>query len=503
LMEGAKWWNQAFEAAGFINAFQVKLLPDDADPMDLRYNMINWVHRATRGWSYGYAVVDPRTGEILKGNVTLGSLRVRQDYMIAQGLLAPFTSDSLQGENRMMKMALQRLKQLAAHEIGHTLGIMHNYIASSEGRASVMDYPPPVVQLNSTGELDLTNAYTNEIGDWDKVTINYGYREFTNGSNEKAELNKILTDAQSKGLTFISDRDARDPAGLHPTAHLWDNGTDAVTELQTVLKVRAKALSTFGINNIRKGAAMATLEDVLVPIYLFHRYQAEAASKVIGGMKYTYALKGDGQVVTAAVPKEDQLKALNSLLDCMDPTFLEIPAGLVKMIPPRPADYEYDRELFPRKAGLAFDPLAAAESAADLPISLIMNVSRLNRIAEYEFLYNGPGVDEVLTTIINRLFPEKGLTGFQGLIQQQNQQLFLTYLLAGSTSENASFATRGALIVSIDKLKAQLNSRLTAATDNMQRGSILLALERMKSPDKAKPSIHLVAPPGAPIGCGF
>jgi hypothetical protein len=289
LLEGASWWNQAFEAAGYKNAFQVRILPDTADPMDLRYNMINWVHRSTRGWSFGNSVVDPRTGEIIKGNVTLGSLRVRQDYMIAQGLLSPF-ANGVPANNKMLQMALQRLKQLSAHEIGHTLGLLHNYISSAQGRESVMDYPPPVVKLNNKGEIDISDAYTTSIGEWDKVSIKWGYSQFPPGTDEAAALAKILADATGRGLSFISDRDARDPGGLHPAAHLWDQDKTTVSGLREIVKVREKALSQFGENNIRSGDPMALLEDVLVPVYLFHRYQVEAVAKSIGGMEYSYAV---------------------------------------------------------------------------------------------------------------------------------------------------------------------------------------------------------------------
>jgi len=291
LLEGAQWWNQAFEAAGYINAFQVKVLPEDADPMDVRYNMINWVHRATRGWSYGYSVSDPRTGEIIKGNVTLGSLRVRQDYLIASGLLAPF-ENGVPADNKMMKMALDRLKQLSAHEIGHTLGLMHNYAASVVNRSSVMDYPPPAVDLDANGEISLDKAYANGIGEWDKLSITWGYQDFPPGTDEKKALDKLLSDGYKKGLQFISDRDARAPGGLHPNAHLWDNGKNPVEELNHVMKVRNKALSKFGENNIRPGTPMAFLEDALVPVYLFHRYQVEAVTKLVGGMDYRYSLRG-------------------------------------------------------------------------------------------------------------------------------------------------------------------------------------------------------------------
>ncbi len=501
LLEGAGWWNQAFEAAGYINAFQVKILPDSADPMDLRYNMINWVHRSTRGWSFGNAIVDPRTGEIIKGNVTLGSLRVRQDYMIAQGLLAPFENSELPADNKMLQMALQRLKQLAAHEVGHTLGLMHNYISSAQNRASVMDYPPPVVTLNSNNEIDLSNAYTNQIGDWDKVSIQYGYSQFSPGTNEAGALDKILTDAAKSGLTFISDRDARDPAGLHPNAHLWDVGKDPVSGLKDIMKVRAKALSQFGENNIRKGTSMAMLEDVLVPVYLFHRYQVEAVTKEVGGMYYSYAIRGDGQTVTQSLTKEEQLNALNAVVDCIDPKFLALPESIIKLIPPRPAGYNYTRELFNRRTGLAFDPLAAAEAAADMPLSFLFNASRLNRMVQYQAENNGLGIDDMINVITNKTWKSPRLKGLQGLIQQQNEQLLLTYLLSVSVNDDASFATKAQMLKAIDDVKIYVTAQLKTATDNTYKGYLLLTLDRIKSPEKAKPTLHEAAPPGSPIGC--
>lgn len=501
LLEGAQWWNQAFEAAGFINAFQVKILPEDADPMDIRYNMINWVHRSTRGWSYGAAVVDPRTGEIIKGNVTLGSLRVRHDYLIAQGLLAPF-ENGIPADNKMLKMSLQRLKQLSAHEIGHTIGLQHNYISSAQGRGreSVMDYPPPVVTINSKGELDLTNAYTNEIGDWDKVAITYGYADFPAGTDEATTLNKIITDAGKRGLTFISDRDARDPGGVHPSAHLWDAGKDPVTGLKDIMKVRQKALSQFGENNIVKGSPMAMLEEVLVPIYLFHRYQVESVAKQVGGLNYSYALKGDGQLITQHLSKQQQLNALNAVVDCIDPKFLALPEKIIKLIPPRPAGYGYSKELFSRRTGLAFDPLATAESAADLPLSFLFNPARLNRMVQYQAENNGLGIDEMINVLMERTWKAPRLAGLQGLILQQNEQLVLTYLLGVSLNENISFATNAAITKAIDDLKNYAQSKV-ASSAGVTKGYFLLTLERIKNRLEGKPFVPQPVPPGAPIGC--
>lgn len=501
LLEGAQWWNQAFEAAGYRNAFQVKVLPEDADPMDIRYNMINWVHRSTRGWSYGAAVVDPRTGEIIKGNVTLGSLRVRQDYLIAQGLLAPF-ENGLPADNKMLKMALQRLKQLAAHEVGHTIGLMHNYIASTQGRASVMDYPPPVVELNNKGEIDLTNAYTNEIGDWDKLAITYGYADVGPEVNAKESLDAILSNAAKQGLSFISDRDARDAGGLHPTAHLWDADKDPVTGLKNQMKLRAVALDNFGGNNILKGTPMAMLEDVLVPVYLFHRYQLEAVVKQVGGMEYSYALKGDGQLITKPLSKAQQLLALNTVADCMDPAFLTLRPRIINLLPPRPAGYEYTRELFNRRTGLAFDPLAAAEAAADFPMSFLFNPARLNRMLQYEAENGGLGIDEMLAVLMKRTWLAPGMKGLPALILEQNKQLLLHYLIGVSLNNDLSYAARAAILKGIDDIKTLAELQLKTASGT-KKGYLLLTLQFINNKDEAKAFVPEVMPPGSPIGCGI
>ena len=500
LMEGATWWNQAFEAAGYKNAFQVRLLPDSADPMDIRYNMINWVHRSTRGWSYGASVVDPRTGEIIKGQVSLGSLRVRQDYLIAQGLLAPF-ENGMPADDKMLKMALERLKQLAAHEVGHTIGLMHNYASSVNDRASVMDYPHPLARVNEKGEIDLSNAYDLKIGAWDKISITWGYQDFPAGANEAAALNKMLTDATKKGFQFISDRDARAAGGLHPYAHLWDNGKDPVTELNEMKKVRNVALAQFGEKNIRPGMPMALLEDVLVPVYLYHRYQLEAVIKSVGGLNYTYAMRGDGQLVTKALAKEEQLKALNAAIGCIDPKFLLLPESIVQLIPPRPAGYNFSKELFNKRSGLAFDAMAPAEAAADLPLSFLFNTQRLNRMTQYAIESNGLGIQEMINLLLAATWKASVKKGMEKLIQQQTSQILLTYLLAVSVDENASFETKALITKALSDLKKYIEVQQKLVKDESLSAHFILALERMKAPEKAKPTIHKEMPPGAPIGC--
>ena len=378
LLDGGRWWNQAYETIGFKDAFQVKMLPEGIDPLDCRYNVIQWVHRSTRGWSYGASVVDPRTGEIIKGHVSLGSLRIRQDYMIAQALTKdPFISNNQ--NNQMLELAIARIRQLSAHEIGHTIGFAHNFAASANNRASVMDYPHPLVDIKGD-EIVFDDVYDTGIGDWDKVTVAYSYSHFKSDQNENDELNKILEDATDNGLRFISDYDARSLDGSHAYAHLWDNGVTAYSGLDKVIEIRQKAIQNFSEYNVPKGTPNSVLEDVFVPLYFFHRYQTEATAKIIGGMDYNYSLVGDNQNEFHYLDKDTQLEALNSLVKTLSPNFLAIPKDKLKLFPPRAFGYPRTRESFKSNLGVAFDPFSVSETSADMTLSLILRPKRLNRL---------------------------------------------------------------------------------------------------------------------------
>ena len=401
LLDGGKWWNQAYESIGFKDAFQVKMLPEGADPLDCRYNVIQWVHRSTRGWSYGASVVDPRTGEIIKGHVSLGSLRIRQDYMIAQALTnEPFASKN--NNNEMMELAISRIRQLSAHEIGHTIGFAHNFAASTNNRASVMDYPHPLVNLIDD-EIVFDDAYDTGIGDWDKVTVAYSYSDFRSDQNEDFELNKILENSTSDGLRFISDYDARSIDGSHAYAHLWDNGETAYSGLDKVIDIRKKAIENFSEYNVPEGTPNSVLEDVFVPLYFFHRYQTEAAVKLIGGMDYNYSLVGDNQQDHYYIKKVNQIQALNSLVKTLQPDFLAIPKDKLKLFPPRAFGYPRTRESFKSNLGVAFDPFSVAETSADMTLSLILRPKRLNRLILQHSLDNSNlSLDELYDLILKK-----------------------------------------------------------------------------------------------------
>lgn len=508
LLEGARWWNQAFEAAGYRNAYRVEMMPEGADSMDIRYNVIQWVHRSTRGWSYGSTVTDPRTGEILKGHVTLGSLRVRQDYLIAEGLLAPY-EEGQEPTKAMLEMSLSRLRQLSAHEVGHTLGLMHNYVSSAHDRASVMDYPHPVIQLSGEGTPQLAGAYAEGVGEWDKVAIGYGYQDF-GGAAEAPRLSAILDAAHKRGLYFIADDDSRPPGSAHPQSHLWDNGADATGELKRILEVRARALARFSEKNIPIGRPMSTLEGPLVTTYLLHRYQTEAAAKVLGGLYYTYALRGDGQLVTRAVPAADQRKALDAVLATIQPDTLTLPERILAMLPPAAHGYDRTREYFRSRTGVTFDAVAAAEAAASHSIGLLLHPERAGRLVQYHARdARAPGLGEVIDKLIAATWRRAPVRGLAQEAGRAADHVALHHLMALSANDAAGVSVRAIATQKIEQLRAWLASQGSVTTDPDQKAHFAYAVEQIKKfrEDPKPASLPRLAepPPGMPIGmldCG-
>ncbi|WP_144312690.1 zinc-dependent metalloprotease [Terriglobus saanensis] len=511
LLEGARWWDEAFQAAGWAKGtFLVDLLPADADPMDVRYNIIQWVHRYTRGWSYGSAVIDPRTGEIIKGNVTLGSLRGRQDYLIAEALLSPYKNGKVPANDPMLSMVLARLRQLSAHETGHTLGLVHNFAASSSGQGtSVMDYPHPNIQLDKEGNVDLSHAYATGIGAWDRLVIDYGYRQFAPHIDEQSALSRILEDPQNRKLSFLSDDDARPFGSASPVAHLWDNGPDATAELNRILDVRKVALAHFGEDAIRKGTPMAQLEQTLVPLFLLHRYQTEATIKLIGGLRYEYNLRGDGQPAPAIVPLKEQDAALTAVLKTLEPDTLTLPESLLTILPPVPPGYPRTQESFPSETGLAFDPIAAAEAAADLTLNVLFDPARASRLLQYHMRdtadgSKGPSL-RVMMEKVSKTTAERTEGGHTVSSEVMRAVEFrgLEAMLSLAVNADAASQARAIARYHIEDLLKQWTTE-PPPSDSAEAIHRLAMIERInefnKSPDKFVRAKAITTPPGMPIG---
>lgn len=508
LMDGAKWWNEAFEAAGYIDAFRVEMLPEYADPLDVRYNVIQWVHRSTRGWSYGSSVVDPRTGEIIKGHVSLGSLRVRQDYLIAQGLLDAYPEGELPSPG-MKQIALARLRQLAAHEVGHTLGLVHNYAASTNDRASVMDYPHPLIELNEQGELVFTNVYDSGIGEWDKRAIIYGY---TDGELDTEELHAILEETAALGWQFLTDADARPAGSASPIAHLWDNGKNPVEELHRVMEVRKYGLEHFSESQIAHGMPLAELEEVLVPLYFSHRYQVEAAVKLVGGFTYRHAVRNGQPYENVPVSAAEQRAALEALLRVMDPSALMIPESIIRMIPPRPSQYGRPRETMPERVLFGLDPISAAEALSDETLSLLLNPARLSRMVMFQALEEEIlTLHELLETVWESSWKSHPTDPYEAELVRTVQLRVWMHLLAAAGSDDSHPQVRAVVHAFLEEKEKEMSKDPWFATDESwwaQRSyALFLWNQYLADPASFKPEPAPVLPDGSPIGmehaCGF
>jgi hypothetical protein len=513
LIEGARWWNQAFEAAGFIDAFRVDILPEGVSPLDARYNVINWVHRQTRGWSYGANIIDPRTGEIVKAVVLLGSQRVRQDRIIFEGLEGADKTGK-GGPNDPLVIALARLRQLAVHESGHGIGLEHNMAGSTfDDRASVMDYPPPRVKITASDQLDFSDAYQVGVGSWDRFAIKWLYSEFPEGTDEAAALDAIVRDGYAHGLRYASDEDARPTGSAQPNGALWDDGTDSVAGLEQALKVRRIALGRFGLANLPAGAPISDLRRVIVPIYLFHRYEVASVAKSVGGIDFIYGVNGDGRQPSRPVPAAQQRRALTALLATLDPALLDLPDPLINQLSggrEGAGDPQYLTEVFGDSRTPVFDIGSAAATAADITLSEVLNPARLNRVADLGGRDSQQlQLSELLAHTVAAAWPTAAAnTGRAGLIRR-SVQARLVARLAGlledkSLSPTATAEVRAALTALGHRLALVKAGDAADVAQAAYYAQIILnpARDELHGLVEADKRRALEPPPGMPIGSG-
>lgn len=499
LIEGTSWWNQAYEAAGFIDAFQVRELPAGADAQDVRYNMIHWTHRRTRGYSYGGSVMDPRTGEIIKGNVNLGSLRLRQDYLHGQGLIPGFDYLEAVADNNSasVDMALDRVRQLAAHEVGHTLGFPHNYLSSSYGRESVMDYPAPLVEITTDGKIDLSNAYVQRIGEYDKLAVRYSYEQFPPGADEAEELAKIVQESLDRGLLFMAHNNNNFVGAGHQFAGVWDNGSNLVDHLKHEIEVRRIGLENFGPGLIRNGEPLSTLEYVLLPLYMHHRFQLNSAAQSIGGANYKYTVRGDGQIPFSIIDAKQQRDALEAVLSTLSVDFLTLPRTILDLIPP--SAYRYTQgEPFPGRTGLLFDALGAAEGSASLSVKQILHPARMARLVAYGSMGDYPDLEEVIDRLLDVTWSASSPNNdYQRQLLHVVQRVTVDEMMVQASGADSSGEVKAILSDRLGKLANQMQRRRNASA---HQSAVAADIRRwQKRPDNSVPGPALRLPPGDPI----
>ena len=536
LIEGASWWNDAFEAAGFVDAFQVEVLPEGIDPQDIRYNMIHWTHRSTRGYSYGNTVIDPRTGEIIRGVVNLGSLRLRQDFLMGQGMVAPFPAgisspdgggyfdflahgyggqpyyescmlaaapdfeylSQVAPASDAVEMALARVRQLSAHEVGHTIGFPHNYMASSYGRESVMDYPAPFVEIAGDGTLDLSNAYLQRIGAYDVLSVNWLYRDFPAGTDAVAALATIADQGVADGLIYMGHTNNNFIGASHQFASVWDNGSNLVDHLEHEIRVREIGLDNFGLDVIRPGTPLSDLEYVLLPLYMHHRFQLRSAAQSLGGADFRYAIKGDGQTPFTIVPPAEQRRTLRVLLSTLDVDFLALPENVVSMIPP-PAYRHGDGEVFPGHTQLVFDPLGAAEAAASFTVGEILHPDRMARLVLFGSMGDYPDLEEVVDGLIDTTWDAPAPAGgYRQQVLHRAQRAVVDVMMQQASRQQTVTEARAILSDRLDRLASEIEAsgaptphqKLVAA--DIRRWEVRI--------ENTVPGPSLQMPAGDPIG---
>ena len=422
---------------------------------------------------------------------------MRQDYLILEGLLAPYVTGT-EKPTQIADVVLARLRQLSAHEVGHTIGLGHNYYNSSKGRISVLDYPHPLISLRPDGTMDLSQAYDNGIGPWDKVSIQYGYSQFAPGTDEATALRKILDDGWAQDLRYMTNQDL----DANPNVDQWNNSNDVAAELTRILTVRRAGLEKFGEAAIKPNQPLAMLEDVFVPLYLHHRYAVDSAVTVLGSQDYIYAMRGDGRTPTRWFPADQQRKALDALMTALQLRELTLSSSLLGRIPPRPPGLPRTRELFPRTTGSVFDPITPAVVASDLVISGLLTPDRASRlVAQRAINPQLPGLEDVIDRLVATIFDARPATPYETEINRAMERVLLTRIM-GLAQSAQNTQVRAIATLTLRRLQSRHTLAVPVVAEHAHRQLIVDDIKRFleQGRDLMPPAAAPAPPPGAPIG---
>jgi hypothetical protein len=452
-LEGGRWWNEVFEAAGWRDAFRIEMLPDGADPMDARYPMILWVHRQERGPSVGPSFRDPRTGEIIGTVVRMDSYRSLVNHDIYMGLLPAAGAAGLQLDAEEFAMA--RRRQHTAHEIGHTLGLAHNFLAASQGRASVMDYPYPLIDIGADGHLDVSRAYRPSAGAHDTLAIRFAYTWFPDPEAERAGLARIAREAEARGLRFLTGGHAA-PGASDPAATQWVEGDDMLQALDRTMAVRRLLLDRFDERAAQPGEPLAILNRRFAHVYLHHRYALQGATKYVGGMELNYARRGEATEPMRMLPADEQRRALRAVMETLEPHALRIPDHVLDLIPPVPFGYDGDLTLIPTPAGTSIDPVAAAHSLAQEVVDGLLHPERAARLAAFHLRDpSAPSLDEVISALVEATWGAPTGAGSDAPYRRVAQRAVADALLDLAADGTATAGVRAIAADHLERLRAR------------------------------------------------
>ncbi|NKB32714.1 MAG: hypothetical protein GKR91_06415 [Pseudomonadales bacterium] len=355
----------------------------------------------------------------------------------------------------------------------------------------------PLVEITDDRQLDISNAYLQRIGEYDKLSVRYAYEQFSADADEEEELQKIVQESIDRGLLFMAHNNNNFVGAGHQYASVWDNGENLVDHLKHEIQVRQIGLERFGESVIRDGEPLSSLENVLLPLYMHHRFQLNSAAQSIGGADYSYAMRGDGQTPFTIIDGAEQRDALETVLSTLSVDFLALPIDILARIPP--SAYRYNQgEPFPGRTGILFDPLGAAEGSVNLSVSQILHPARMARLLTYGAMGDYPNLEEVIDRFLEVTWnADQPRDDYQLQLLHVVQRVAADEMMRQAGNADNSGSVRAVLNDRLNKLAQSLED---TRNPNPHQATVAADIRRWQQrPEDTVPVPALQLPPGDPI----